>query len=412
VDADAPRPDRGPLAALVALLEGTHLAPPEHLSGAVAEAGRALGVGLRVYLVDYEQVQLHPVPGSGAGSDSLAVDTTMAGRAFQMVEILASEADDRSRLWVPLLDGVERLGVIEVELADRADDSAELRAQCRWVSSLIGHLVVAVSAYGDGLDAVRRTRPRSPAAELVWQLLPATTAGTGAIEVAGATEPSYRVGGDVFDHALSATTAHLAVFDATGHSLHSGLAASAAVAAYRSTRRNRGDLAAQARAVDETLAEVATSAARFVTAVLAELDLASGRLRYVVAGHPPPLLMRDGRIVKTLRGGSRPLFGLSEQPDSVRGAVDVGEEPLEPGDWLMLYTDGITEARDSSGGFFGDDRLVDFLRREAASGHPPPETARRLIRAVLDHQDGVLQDDATVLLARWRGRPPRPVPLL
>jgi serine/threonine protein phosphatase PrpC len=81
--------------------------------------------------------------------------------------------------------------------------------------------------------------------------------------------------------------------------------------------------------------------------------------------------------------------------------VSVGEEFLEPGDWLTLYTDGITEARDDAGNFFGEDRLVDFLRREAAAGHAPPETVRRLVHAVMRHQNGVLQDDATVLLARW-----------
>jgi serine/threonine protein phosphatase PrpC len=80
------------------------------------------------------------------------------------------------------------------------------------------------------------------------------------------------------------------------------------------------------------------------------------------------------------------------------------EEVLQPDDWLVMHTDGITEARDQTGEFFGDARLVDFLRREAATGHPPPETARRLVQAVLAHQNGKLQDDATVLLARWTNR--------
>jgi len=54
-----------------------------------------------------------------------------------------------------------------------------------------------------------------------------------------------------------------------------------------------------------------------------------------------------------------------------------------------------------NGDFFGEERLVDFLRREAASERPPPETVRRLVQAVMCHQGAVLQDDATVLLARW-----------
>jgi serine phosphatase RsbU (regulator of sigma subunit) len=79
----------------------------------------------------------------------------------------------------------------------------------------------------------------------------------------------------------------------------------------------------------------------------------------------------------------------------------VAEEVLQPGDWLILYTDGVTEARDASGAFFGERRLADFLMRQAAAGHSPPETVRRLVRAVLDHQGGLLQDDASILLACW-----------
>ena len=69
------------------------------------------------------------------------------------------------------------------------------------------------------------------------------------------------------------------------------------------------------------------------------------------------------------------------------------EVALEPGDLLLLHTDGITEARDSHDNFFGLPRLIDFAERETAAGYPPPEIARRLARAVLDHQNGILQDE-------------------
>ncbi len=92
----------------------------------------------------------------------------------------------------------------------------------------------------------------------------------------------------------------------------------------------------------------------------------------------------------------------------VSDGVDAAEEFLEPGDWLVLHTDGITEARDAAGRFFGSARLVELLEREVTSAHPPPETVRRVTRAVLDHQRGVLQDDATILLARWDGSPMTP----
>jgi hypothetical protein len=390
-------PRGAPLTALTTLLEGTELAPPERLPALVAAAGEALGVRLTVYLADYEQRSLRPVPppGSGTGTTALDVETTLAGRAFRRQEILPAEAEP-PRLWVPLRDGVERLGVLAVEVAAVAElYDPGLRTQCRWAAMLIGHLVVSMTDYGDGLDVVRHRRSRTVAGELIWSILPPLTAGVDGFVVSGAVEPRHAVAGDAFDYALSEDTARLLVLDAVGHDLRSGLLAATAVAAYRAARHTGGGLYEQARMIDETLSGTFGDAA-YVTAILAEVDLASGRLRYVNAGHPPPWIMRDGHVVKPLTGGRRLPLGLGPGREFA-----VGEERLQPGDWLVLHSDGITEARDTAGEFFGEERLVDFLEREAAAGYPPPETVRRLIQAVSAHQDGRFQDDATVLLARW-----------
>ncbi|MFC8045520.1 PP2C family protein-serine/threonine phosphatase [Nocardia sp. NPDC057353] len=389
-------PTSAPLAALVELIDGTHRTAPDRLPGIVDAAGRALGVHMTVYLVDYGQRFLRPVTAApDAPRTPIDVDTTLAGRAFRTVRILPSESGEKPRLWVPLLDGTERLGVLDVRLDDGDDvyDPA-LRTQCRWVARLLGHLVTGLSGYGDALQRVRHGAPRTPAAELIWSLLPPLTAGVDNFVVTGVLEPRADLNGDAFDYALSDTTAQLLILDAVGHDPRSGLIAASAVAAYRAARHAGHGLFEQARLIDETL-ERQFGGSLFATAVLAELDLRTGRLRYVNAGHPEPLIMRDGKIVKPLAAGKRLPFGLGT------GDLTVGEEILQPEDWLVLYTDGLVEARDNTGEFFGAARLADFLRREAASGHPPPETARRLIRAVLAHQRGALQDDATVVLARW-----------
>ena len=390
------RPTTGPLAALVQLIDGAHEAPPDRLPILAAEAGRALGVELHVHMVDYEQRRLTRL-GVTAGQPSpvIAVEGTLPGRVFQTVRILPSEANGRPRLWVPLLDGADRLGVLEVEVGSAAElyDPA-LRDQCWWVARMLGHLAASMGQYGDELEQARRTRPRVASAELLWHQLPPLTAATDTFVLSGLLEPSYHAGGDAFDYAMSEDSVSLGVFDAMGHGMEAALMAAAAMSGYRSARRDARSLFDQARSIDEVVGHFPASA--FVTGVLAELDVRSGRLRYVSAGHPPPLLMRGGKVVKSLTGGRRVPFGLEST------TLAVAEEFLQPGDWLVLYTDGITEARDAAGAWFGEERLVDFLTRSAAAAHPPPETARRLIAAVLDHQGGLLQDDASILLACWR----------
>jgi serine phosphatase RsbU (regulator of sigma subunit) len=136
---------------------------------------------------------------------------------------------------------------------------------------------------------------------------------------------------------------------------------------------------------------------QFVTGLLMELDTVAGRLTWITAGHLPPLLVRGGKLIRALTGRPALPMGLRLQS----GPPAVHTELLEPGDRLVIYTDGVTEAR-YRGRFLTEERLADFVVRESASGHPPSEVLRRLIRAVLDHSHGRLQDDATLLLVEWR----------
>jgi serine phosphatase RsbU (regulator of sigma subunit) len=181
------------------------------------------------------------------------------------------------------------------------------------------------------------------------------------------------------------------------------------VGAYRHARRKRRPLAACCDAVDEVVAEQ-FGPDRFVTGVLAELDVTRGTLRYIAAGHHPALLLRSGSIVRRLGSTVRLPFGLSGMGLPPAGDDEVGTEDLEPGDRIVLYTDGVTEARASDGTFFGTDRLEDLLVRADASAASTPELTRRLVLAVLDHQADALQDDATILVVDWH--PPASSPIM
>lgn len=396
-----PRPSEGPLAALVTLLQHAPVALGGNLPAAVDAAGRALGVRASVHVVDHERRHLVSLASPAASGERArqSVEGTLAGRAYRTTTTQVALGDAEPRLWVPVLDGAERLGVLEVVLGTRGElHDPWLREQCEWLGRMLGHVIISADQHGDTIDAARRTRARTPAAELIWRLLPPLSTGDEHFMLSGLLEPAYEVGGDVFDYALFEDRVDLAIFDAMGHSLDAGLIASAALAAYRAARREGRSLYDQAAAVDEVLETHFSHTLVMATGVLATLDLTSGRLRYLAAGHPAPLVLREGRVVTSLEDGRRTPFGVGD------GELTLGEVGLQPGDAVVLYTDGVVEARDAHGRFFGTERMVDLLERAAAAQQSPRETVRRLIAAVLEHQEGRLQDDATVLIASWGTR--------
>jgi serine phosphatase RsbU (regulator of sigma subunit) len=215
-------------------------------------------------------------------------------------------------------------------------------------------------------------------------------------------EPAYEVGGDSFDYAVNGDIAQLAIIDAMGHGLTASLLATVAIGALRNARRSGLDLVDTVRSMAKWLGSQFGSEA-YVTGIIGELHTGTGTYRWINAGHPPALLLRGGQVVKTLTAGVNPPLTVSPE------APDVTEERLQPGDRLLLYSDGVVEARNRAGDFFGTQRLADFVARAAAAGLPAPETLRRLNLAILDHQDGNLQDDATTLLIEWSGAVTEPL---
>jgi serine phosphatase RsbU (regulator of sigma subunit) len=388
--------------ALERLLGQSHHAGPEDLPEMAMRAAPAVGaVAMVIYVVDHQQRFLVPLSGGTAPArTTIAVDGTLAGRAYSMVTPQPGEGGD---LWVPLLDGAERMGVLEVVAQASLDERSV--EECVAVASLLAELIVTRGLYSDTVERVRRREPMRLAAEMLRAQLPPLSFSTGHMLISGILEPCYDVGGDAFDYAVNDDVAHLALFDAAGHGSEGGMRAvvlaSLALAAYRNARRAGMDLSATYHHIDDAVR--AHDRAGLITAVLAELDQRTGRLRVISAGHPSGIVLRSGRAVKVLPTPTALPVSLGDQRPPV-----VVEEALEPGDHVLLYTDGIIEARSAGGEEFGIDRLIDFAVKAVADRLPLPETARRLVHAILAYQDDRLQDDATVLLAQWRSpAPPR-----
>lgn len=398
---------------LVTVIADSHLAPVEQFAASVHDRVGRLGLSAQLLLVDLAERRLLPVPTGRSGTGApVAVEDTTAGRAYQLGRLVPDRgpaaadgsgdaaAPELALLWVPLLNGIERVGVLRVALHEEAVDDPELRQWLWALGSVVAHVLMSKLEHSLALQELR-AGGLTTASELMWQLMPSRTFATDRVVISALLEPSEEVAGDAFDYALDGVV-HVGVFDGAGHDLMAGVSTTLAVTAVRNARR-RGvlDLAELAAHADEVVAGQ-DGPLRFVTAVLARLDTGTGELHYLLAGHPAPLLIRGGRVVGELSHPPRVPLGLAGPGRPVPHAVDaVGREQLEPGDRLLLYSDGVTEARDRDGEFFGEERLAELAERAELDGLSAPETLRRLVAAVLAHQHDRLQDDATLLLLEW-----------
>jgi serine phosphatase RsbU (regulator of sigma subunit) len=340
-----------------------------------------------VYLADFSRQVLLPLSGGPAAED---VAGTLAGRAFTSGRSVTSDQDGTVRVWVPLIEQTSRTGVLALTMPRVERDSLR---QAERLGEFAGLVVAALARVSDTPHVRRWTEPMSLPACMQWDLLPPWSASFSGAVVAGVLEPAYDVAGDAFDYAADEGTLHFAIIDAMGHGLGSTVLAALTVGAYRHARRRGASIQDIHAAVDQALAGYYSDAS-FATGIVGTLALGTGRLEWSCAGHPAPLLLRGRKVVAELENEATLPFGLGGGP--VLGSCD-----LEPDDSVLLYTDGVTEARAADGELFGLERLTDLVEREAASGQPPEELLRRLVRALLDHQAGGLRDDATLLLLRW-----------
>jgi serine phosphatase RsbU (regulator of sigma subunit) len=344
-----------------------------------------------VYLADYSRTVLYPLNQETSEED---VAGTMAGRAFTTRQpVIGSQTAGGQRVWVPVLEQTNCTGVLALTVPEATEQALE-RAELMGVfAGLVTALLVRVS---DMPRLRRRGDEMSLPASMQWDLLPPLSARTSTAVIAGILEPAYDIAGDAFDYVVGGDGLQFAVIDGMGHGIGSTLLTGLAVGAYRHARRAGEPLPATHAAIDSALADYYQDLS-FATGILARLDAVSGKLEWTCAGHPRPLLLRGRKVVGELDCEAALPFGLGGP------APQPAVEHLEPGDAVLLYTDGVVEARTPAGELFGLERLTDLTEREAASAQPAEELIRRLVRAVLEHQGNGLRDDATLLLVQWTG---------
>ncbi len=228
-------------------------------------------------------------------------------------------------------------------------------------------------------------------ARLIQQgLLPKSIPQQAGYEIAGAWQPAQSVGGDYYDVlAFDEATLGLCIADVAGKGLPAALLMSNLQAAVRG-------LASPSLAPDglcmrlNSLVCHNTGSDRFITFFYAQLDGPERLLRYANAGHNAPILLRRDGSHERLQSGGGVLGVFPHQTFSE------GTAQLAPGDRVILFTDGVTEACDAAGEEFGEDRLLRVLQEYRASGASVLQ--EKILGAAGEFSGGHWHDDATLLV--------------
>ena len=377
------------------LLDRAHEMPPQLIAPLVAEEIRAIGGrDVSIHLQDYAQLALVPLRGRGlTHGEPLPLEGSPAGRAFLTERIVEDPQTDGVRMFLPLLDGSDEIGVMSLTLDEVDDDERRL---LRRLAGLVADMLVTKNRYTDQFFRTRRREPMSVPAEIQWSLLPPLTMMTPQVAIAGILEPAYDVAGDSLDYALNDDILHLAMIDAMGHGLNAAVLATVAVGAYRHARRADAGLA-ELYAFMDTAIDQQFGPDHFVTAQMMRLHIGTGHLEWVNAGHPAPMLIRDHKVIGVLEGpGTLPVgFGGS--------TPRINSEQLRRGDRVLAYTDGLIEEHTTGGEQFGEERLIATIERVGPASATVQQMVRKLSHTLMRERGGVTSDDASLFLIEWRG---------
>jgi serine phosphatase RsbU (regulator of sigma subunit) len=375
--------------------------PVEAVEAVTRELGAALGARTVSFLIadlgGRALVRLAHVPFDGTGEarrdgDEVATvlpfDGGPAEQALRTQTARVLAGPDDWTVLAPVTERGEVIGLLELVLPE--EPGASVLKDITRTAHALAFVVIANRRHTDVFEWGQRTTPFTLSAEIQRRLLPASfTCEASAFTLSGWLEPAASIGGDTFDYSLGRNVLHFSVTDAMGHGVAAALTATLGVGSLRNSRRRGAGLVEQAVAANAAVAEHAGVRGSFVTAVLGRLDLRTGVCTLLNAGHIPPLLVRGGNAEPVRLPGNFPL-GMFAEAD-----FRAGETTLQPGDRLVVVTDGMRERNAAA-------LDLPAILRSIGDLHPR-EAVRALADAVLEVAGPALADDATLLMLDWYG---------
>jgi len=316
---------------------------------------------------------------------------TASVRARSAAELLEMRRED--------LDGLLRrhpelaysmLGTLSQRLEQSENHTvADLREKNRLLQLAYDELKTAQAQI---IEKEKLERELEVARQIQLSILPRSLPQNGRFEFGARMIPMSAVGGDFYDVLqLENGSLAVAVGDVTGHGVPAALLMALTVTLLRAEARRIESPSEVLLAVNRELMQV-NDTGYFVTALYGILHDSDGKFHYARAGHSVPLVLDAGRQpIEVGHGVGHPL-GLFEEM-----LVDEASLDLAPGSLLLLYTDGVTEAVDAQGEFFGDERLLAAL--QSSNGTGPDQTCEAVWDALQAYQAGASQEDDVTLLA-------------
>ncbi len=354
---------------------------PPHLIGdqLVAEARRAAGVAVALYVVDLDGSRLLRLAGTDDFPDELDAPPALGPEIVPegLPAFYARLRRTLPRATVEPLWLRGRVIGLMLIVGDPTTSLQDIAKQGAAALALAGD-------YTDFLETARRRKPTTAAAEVQLDLLPARVARVTGAQIAGGLLPSYEVGGDWFDYVENRDGVWLAIADAMGTGAATAGASAAVLGALRAARRSGRDLVGAVAMMDEM---VAALGGQDVTALVARWHAPTATLAWINRGHPP------GHIVSP-DGAMTVLDGPVGTPLGDGSVGQVSAVTLEPEDRLVLVTEGITGRKTQDGGTFG----LDGLKAAVTGPTTAAATAMAIQQAVVDVWTEPLEDDACLIV--------------